>query len=122
MKKLILAAAVLATFSFTANEVANWGIDASHSRMGFTFNHQGIAEMQGEFKKGSKERPTVVFECACDSDLFIWHCFFALPGACSDINVLDVSPLLFSIASGKTMTEFHINGSLMYQPYVVHLY
>jgi polyisoprenoid-binding protein YceI len=51
MKKLILAAAVLATFSFTANEVANWGIDASHSRMGFTFNHQGIAEMQGEFKK-----------------------------------------------------------------------
>ena len=51
MKKLILAAAVLATFSFTANEVANWGIDSSHSRMGFTFNHQGIAEMQGEFKK-----------------------------------------------------------------------
>jgi hypothetical protein len=78
--------------------------------------------LQGEFKKGSKERPTVVFECACDSDLFIWHCFFALPGACSDINVLDVSPLLFSIASGKTMTEFHLNGSLLCQPYVVHLY
>jgi polyisoprenoid-binding protein YceI len=51
MKKLILSAAVLATFSFTAIEVTNWGIDASHSRMGFTFNHQGIAEMQGEFKK-----------------------------------------------------------------------
>ena len=51
MKKLILAAAVLATFSFTAIEVANWGIDASHSRLGFTLNHQGIAEMQGEFKK-----------------------------------------------------------------------
>ena len=78
--------------------------------------------LQGEFKKGSKERPTVVYECACDSDLFIWHCFFALPGACSDINVLDVSPLLFSIASGKTMTEFRLNGCLLYQPYVVHLY
>jgi polyisoprenoid-binding protein YceI len=51
MKKLILGAAVLATLSFTAVEVSNWGIDASHSRMGFTFNHQGIAEMQGEFKK-----------------------------------------------------------------------
>ena len=51
MKKLIIGAAVMATFSFTAVEVSNWGIDASHSRMGFTFNHQGIAEMQGEFKK-----------------------------------------------------------------------
>ena len=51
MKKLIIAAAVLATFSFTAIEVTNWGIDASHSRLGFTLNHQGISEMQGEFKK-----------------------------------------------------------------------
>lgn len=51
MKKLIIAAAVLATFSFTAVEVSNWGIDSAHSRMGFTLNHQGIAEMQGEFKK-----------------------------------------------------------------------
>ena len=74
--------------------------------------------LQGEFKKGSKERTTVVYECACDSDLFIWHCFFALPGACSDINVLDVSPLLFSIASGKTMAEFSVNGCLLHQPYV----
>lgn len=74
--------------------------------------------LQGEFKKGSKERPTVVYECACDSDLFIWHCFFALPGACSDINVLDVSPLLFSIASGKTMAEFSVDGSVLNQPYV----
>ena len=51
MKKLIIGAAVMATFSFTAVEVSNWGIDASHSRLGFTLNHQGIAEMQGEFKK-----------------------------------------------------------------------
>ena len=51
MKKLILSAAVLATFSFTAIEVTNWGIDASHSRLGFSLNHQGIAELQGEFKK-----------------------------------------------------------------------
>jgi polyisoprenoid-binding protein YceI len=50
MKKFIVAAAVLATFSFTAIEVTNWGIDASHSRLGFTLNHQGIAELQGEFK------------------------------------------------------------------------
>jgi polyisoprenoid-binding protein YceI len=51
MKKLILAAAVLATLSFTAVEMTNWGIDASHSRLGFILNHQGIAELQGEFKK-----------------------------------------------------------------------
>jgi polyisoprenoid-binding protein YceI len=51
MKKVVLGAAVLAMFSFTAVEVSNWGIDSSHSRLGFTLNHQGIAELQGEFKK-----------------------------------------------------------------------
>jgi hypothetical protein len=43
--------------------------------------------LQGEHKKGSKEMPTVVYECACDYQLHIWHCHFALPGACNDLNV-----------------------------------
>lgn len=43
--------------------------------------------LQGEYKKGSKEMPTVVYECACDYQLRIWHCNFALPGACNDLNV-----------------------------------
>ena len=47
---------------------------------------------QGDFKKGGKERPTVVYEVACDADLFIFHCNFAAPGANNDINVLSPTP------------------------------
>ncbi len=76
--------------------------------------------LHGDFKKGNKERPSIAYECACDSDLSIWHCFFALPGACSDINVLDQSPLLFDIGSGNTMSEFRtVDGTLLNQPYVL---
>ena len=74
----------------------------------------------GEYRKGNQDRPTVVYECACDSDLFIWHCFFALPGGCNDINVLDQSPLLFSLASGNAMCEFKVDGASLSQPYVVY--
>jgi hypothetical protein len=42
---------------------------------------------QGDFKKGSLESPTIVYECACDADLFIFHCNFAAPGSNNDINV-----------------------------------
>ncbi len=43
--------------------------------------------LYGGYQKGTQEHPTVVYECACDEDLRIWHCNFALPGACNDINV-----------------------------------
>ena len=52
---------------------------------------------QGDFKKGGTERPTVVYEIACDADLFIFHCNFAAPGANNDINVL-FAPLLASLS------------------------
>jgi hypothetical protein len=42
---------------------------------------------QGDFKRGDLEHPTIVYECACDADLFIFHCSFAAPGSSSDINV-----------------------------------
>ena len=45
--------------------------------------------LQGEFKKGSKERPTVVYEGACDSDLYLWHVHFALPGAMLPVTACD---------------------------------
>lgn len=75
--------------------------------------------LQGDFKKGNLEKPTISYEAACDSDLFIWHCFFALPGSCNDINVLDASPLIFSIASGRTMSEFSVVDTCYYQPYLL---
>ena len=75
--------------------------------------------MQGEYKKGSQDFPTVVYECACDADLHIWHCNFALPGACNDINVLDISPLLDRIGSGKTLSEFRVESTVYQQPYIL---
>jgi hypothetical protein len=75
--------------------------------------------LQGQFKKGSKERPTVVYEAACDSDLTIWHCNFALPGASNDLNVLDVSPLLSNIAMGNAMSSFTVGGVTYHQPYAL---
>jgi hypothetical protein len=75
--------------------------------------------LQGEYKKGSKEKPTVVYECACDYQLRIWHCNFALPGASNDLNVLDISPLVCQIANGNTITEFRVDGTLFDQPYLL---
>ena len=75
--------------------------------------------MQGEYKKGGQEAPTVVYECACDADLHIWHCNFALPGACNDINVLDISPLLDRIGGGKTMANYRIESTDYHQPYIL---
>ena len=60
--------------------------------------------------------PTVVYECACDYQLRIWHCNFALPGACNDLNVLDVSPLVCQIATGKTIADFHVGCNVFHQP------
>ena len=75
--------------------------------------------LQGEYKKGSKENPTVVYECACDYQLRIWHCNFALPGACNDLNVLDISPLVCQIANGKTIADFEVDTSVFHQPYLL---
>ena len=75
--------------------------------------------LHGEYKKGSKEMPTVVYECACDYQLRIWHCNFALPGSCNDLNVLDVSPLVCRIANGKTIADFSVDGTLFQQPYLL---
>ncbi len=37
----------------------------------------------------------------------------------NDINVLDISPLVCQIANGKTITEFRVDTSLFYQPYLL---
>ncbi|MFM6934894.1 MAG: YceI family protein [Flavobacteriales bacterium] len=50
MKKVVLSAfAAFALFSFTALEVANWSVDGAHSRIGFTINHMGITDINGQF-------------------------------------------------------------------------
>jgi hypothetical protein len=93
---------------------------------------------QGDFKKGwGPGPPTIVYECACDADLFIFHCNFAAPGANNDINVrflifqdmfcsyqafiqvLDASPILENVALGKTMSTFEVESNTYFQPYLL---
>ena len=50
MKKVFLTVSVgLLLMSFIANEVISWSIDKAHSRLGFTINHMGISDINGEF-------------------------------------------------------------------------
>nr|GEU57591.1 putative nuclease HARBI1 [Tanacetum cinerariifolium] len=47
----------------------------------------------GQYGKGDKKYPTIMFEAVASQDLWIWHAFFGIAGANNDINVLDNSPL-----------------------------
>ena len=54
----------------------------------------------GQFQ-GKEKTPTVVLEAVATHDLWIWHAFFGVAGSNNDLNVLDRSPLLSLIVSGK---------------------
>jgi len=54
---------------------------------------------QGQYK-GKEKHATIVLEAIASYDLWIWHCFFGLPGTMNDINVLDRSPLVAAILHG----------------------
>lgn len=52
MKKVILSiSAGLLLMSFAVAAVATWSTDKAHSRFGFTINHMGISDINGEFSK-----------------------------------------------------------------------
>ena len=52
-----------------------------------------------------------MLEVVASEDLWIWHCFFGLPGTCNDINVLQQSHLLRRLASGDAPAcNFIVNG------------
>jgi len=52
MKKVIFTvSAAFMLLSFAMLEVSSWTSDAAHSRFGFTINHMGISDINGEFKK-----------------------------------------------------------------------
>jgi hypothetical protein len=59
--------------------------------------------LAGQFKGYKKDGPTVVLEAVVDQDLTFWHAFFGLPGSLNDLNVLEQSPLLRDLFSGKTV-------------------
>ena len=62
--------------------------------------------------KGKEKKPTVVLEAVADSELWIWHAFFGMPGSCNDINVVDNSPLFDEIMNGRfpPSIEYVVNG------------
>ena len=52
MKKVIFkVSAAFILLSFAMLEESTWSTDAAHSRLGFTINHMGISDINGEFKK-----------------------------------------------------------------------
>lgn len=99
-----------------------------------------ICCVQGDYKKGGKEMPTLVYELACDADLWIFHFNFSAPGSNNDLNVhqsqhhckficriiiiiiiqvLDSSPLLDAIGLGHTLASFSISEHKYIQPYLL---
>eukprot|EP00171_Calliarthron_tuberculosum_P001712 IDg1712t1 len=50
---------------------------------------------------GKEGTPTIALEANADHNMWIWHCFFGMPGVANDINVLNNSPLLANIANGS---------------------
>lgn len=52
MKKVFLTVSIAFTlFSFALIPAIDWTSDATHSRLGFSINHMGIADVNGEFQK-----------------------------------------------------------------------
>lgn len=62
--------------------------------------------------------PTVILEAVASGDLWIWHCFFGIPGSCNDINVLDKSSV-FQCFIDDTLPEvqFEANNRVYFTPY-----
>jgi hypothetical protein len=60
---------------------------------------------------GHDSDPTIVFEPMASQDLWIWHCFFGLPGSLDDINILQRSHLFAKLASGDAPAcNLSVNG------------
>lgn len=67
---------------------------------------------------GKEGTSTVVLEAVADSSCRFWHFFFGMPGSLNDINVLDRSPLLHDIISGRSpAVEYEVNGNNYRIPY-----
>ncbi|KAK9922537.1 hypothetical protein M0R45_030999 [Rubus argutus] len=53
----------------------------------------------GEYS-GRKYFPTIILEVVASYDIWIWHAFFGVSGACNDLNVLAQSPLFDKLTGG----------------------
>lgn len=61
--------------------------------------------------RGKEKVPSMILEAVASHDLWIWHCFFGLPGTLNDINVLDRSPIFRPYTEGRSHNvPFTINN------------
>ena len=61
---------------------------------------------------GKDGHPTIVLEAISDAVGRIWHCFFGMPGANNDINVLENSTLFRDAMNGRAPeVKFQVNGT-----------
>ncbi|GJS87403.1 ALP1-like protein, partial [Tanacetum coccineum] len=66
---------------------------------------------QGQYGRGDKKYPTIMFEAVVSQHLWIWHAFFGVAGADNDINVLDNSPLFNDLLDDKApVAPYVVNG------------
>lgn len=68
------------------------------------------AAWQGQFTWHCHD-PTILLEAVASEDLWIWHCYFGLPGSHNDINALQISHLFARLAGGTTRAcNYMVNG------------
>ena len=82
-----------------ANERRGWpGMLGSIDCMHWTWKNCPKA-WQGMYSGKSRDA-TIVLEAVASEDLWIWHCFFGMPGTLNDINMLQRSHFFARLASG----------------------
>lgn len=93
-----------------ANEKRGWpGMLGSVDCMHWTWKNCPKA-WHGQYCGKSRDA-TIVLEAVASEDLWIWHCFFGMPGTLNDINVLKRSHLFARLASGDALAcNFTVNG------------
>jgi hypothetical protein len=100
------------------NEKRGWpGMLGSLDCMHWTWKNCPKA-WHGQYCGKSKDA-TIVLEAVASQDLWIWHCFFVLPGTLNDINVLQRSPLFAKLANGEAPT---CNYKVMNNEYTMGYY
>ncbi|XBJ06881.1 hypothetical protein VPH35_012471 [Triticum aestivum] len=93
-----------------ANEMRGWpgmlgSIDCMH------WNWKNCPKAWQGMYCGKSRDATIVLEAVASEDLWIWHCFFGMPGTLNDINVLQHSHLFARLASGDAPAcNYTING------------
>ena len=96
------------------------GLDCMH-----TYWDKCPVAWQGAFKNGSKKKPSIVLEAACDYNLWFWHASYGYAGTLNDINIINLSPLTEMFLDGtmeeleKEVTPFQIDGEVFKQLYLL---